>query len=732
MNKRFNIKPLSMIVGALALQAISVTAASTDANSFAIEEIVVTAQKRAESLQDVPLAVSAFDESIIESRFMTDLTDLNSLAPNVVLQPVGAFSYGGAFSIRGMSYSDIDSAGEPSVGVVIDGVQLARNAGNLMDMHDVERIEVLRGPQGTLFGKNNIGGVVNVITRKPSDEFEGNIKLTAGNNGRMEMRGMLNLPLVSDLLNARLSVLSKQFDGYYENVLTGDDLGAEDSQSARLSFRLTPSESVDITLVTDYIKERNDGSPLVNFSTPDKRLSSLYGLPAYDEGDIYKVRNDADIYANLDSAGLSLEANLELGSGTLTYVGGWREMDTDTMSDFDGDGALVFHAQRDETHEQSSHELRFTSNSDGAFDYVTGVYFSAQEFELHNIQDFECHLFFACNSSVPIGALVFTGKAIAAQEAESKAIFFQGNLSLSDSLTATAGGRYTMEEKEFEFLSVAGSGGKLDESWSNFSPKLGIDWQMNDDIMLYGQWARGFRSGQFGSRAATLFSAGPSDPESVDTYEVGLKSDLWNQRVRLNLAAFYSQYSDMQGGVQRVSSSGTHETVPTNSASANIWGFEYELTAMLAENLSINMTGGYLSAKYDDYIADLTADGIENPTDNSFYDISWAPKLTLNFSANYTIPVSYGTFTLNGSYNFSDEYFTSSLKTDDLYKKDAAGLINASVSFSDVQDRYRIALYGKNLAGHEDINNVFGVGPFMDLGVYGQPRTFGVDVQVNF
>lgn len=714
------------------LQAISTAAAGAAADSFSIEEIVVTAQKRAESLQDVPLAVSAFDESIIESRFLTDLTDLNSLAPNVVLQPVGAFSYGGAFSIRGMSYSDIDSAGEPSVGVVIDGVQLARNAGNLMDMHDVERIEVLRGPQGTLFGKNNIGGVVNVVTRKPTDEFEGNIKLTAGNYGRMEWRGMLNLPIVPDLLNARVSLLSKQFDGYYKNVVTGGDLGGEDSQSARVSFRLTPSDVLDITLVTDYIKERNDGNPLVNVSKPDKRLSYFYDLAAYDEGNIYKVRNDADIFANLDSTGLSLEANLELGSGTLTYVGGWREMDTNTMSDFDGDSALIFHAQRSETHEQSSHELRFTSNSEGAFDYVTGIYFSAQEFELHNIQDFECHLFFACSSTVPIGALVFTGRAIAAQEAQSKAIFYQGNLNLSDSLTLTAGGRYTMEKKEFEFLSVAGSGGKLDESWNNFSPKLGIDWQMSEDILLYGQWARGFRSGQFGSRAATLFSAGPSDPESVDTYEVGLKSDLWNQRLRLNLAAFYSQYSDMQGGVQRVSSSGTHETVPTNSASANIWGVEYELTAMLTENLSVNMSGGYLSAEYDEYFADLSADGIENPTDNSFYDISWAPKLTLNLSANYTIPVSYGSFTLNGSYNYSDEYFTSSLKTDDLYKKDAAGLINASLSFSDVQDRYRVALYGKNLSNHEDINNVFGVGPFMDLGVYGQPRTYGVEIQINF
>lgn len=352
------------LLGAIAFPAFAVAqtnpAPASNAQSFSIEEVVVTAQRREQRLQDVPLAVSAFTAESLQSGKVESLVNLDGRIPNVVLAPVGAFQFASAFSIRGLGFADVESSFEPTVGVEIDGVYLTRNSGAITDFFDVENVTVLRGPQGTLYGRNTIGGVVSVRTSRPDGEFGVRGQATLGSYDRRELRGAIEGSLIKDVLAAKISGLGKHYDGFQRNS-DGRRFGKVNLKSGRGTFVLTPSDNFDATLIVDHTRDRSTGPALSNASLPHMVLAQM-GQPADADGDPYQTHVDANLFANLDSTGVTLEMNWDAGAFTLTSISGFRDTKTDTLTDFDGTQIPFFVSHRYETHDQLSQELRIASN----------------------------------------------------------------------------------------------------------------------------------------------------------------------------------------------------------------------------------------------------------------------------------------------------------------------------------------------------------------------------------
>jgi iron complex outermembrane receptor protein len=696
-----------------------------------VEEVVVTAQKREQNLQDVPAAVSAFGEQQLEAQATQNLTDLSSKVPNVVLAPVGAYPYASAFFIRGLGFADVESTFEPSVGVEMNGVYLARNSGALQDFFDIASVEILRGPQGTLYGRNTIGGVVSVRTKtaQPGDEFGGAIQGTVGDHGRAEARAALNIPM-GDSFALRVSGLYKSYDGYNHNVTTGQDEGDNEVWSGRASLVFKPNEVFDATLVADFDQERGSGASFRNAALPGNvyyNFSPDTGSPVFPAAarakakDVRNVYGNTPTFAEIDTWGLALTMNLDVGFGTITWITGYREFDDKVQSDYDASPVNFFYALRDQSHKQFSQEIRLGGEV-GSVTYVAGVYFMDQSYDITNTQ----------------GGLIYGGAQvpqIASQENQAWALFGQLDWEVTDQLTLTAGGRYSYEEKEFTnqplFFPVSMT---YKSDWDNFSPKLGVNYRFTDDLMAYATWSKGFRSGGYNGRAASFTSAGPYDAETVESYEAGLKTELFERRLRLNGAVFSSTYSDMQVGAQGLTSGGVYESIVTNAGKARIDGIEAEALWIVGGGFRINGNIAWLDARFEENFTDFTSDGIDNPTDNSDLPLAYAPEWSGSLGITYERHVGIGDVTFNANAVYMDDIYTSGgviNRTSDVQVREANTLYDATLSF-EADAGWRVALWGKNLTDETVINNTFGLGALGNLRIYQAPRTFGLEVGYRF
>ncbi|HEX2812687.1 MAG TPA: TonB-dependent receptor [Sphingopyxis sp.] len=706
-------------------------AAQSAGSADQVAEIIVTAQRREQNLQDVPASVTAFDSASLEAQSVLNLTDLNSKVPNVVLAPVGAYPYASAFFIRGLGFADVESTFEPSVGVEMNGVYLARNSGALQDFFDIESVEILRGPQGTLYGRNTIGGVVSVRTKRPGDTFAGEGQLTFGDRGRVEARAALETPL-GDALAVRASMLYKTYNGYNHNATTGEKVGGNEVWSGRLTLVARPSDTLEATLVADFDRERGSGAAFRNASLPGDvyyDFSPDTGTPTpavpagnSDPTDPYTIYSDTPLFANLDTWGLAFSLDWAIGGAKITAVTGYREFKDRVQSDYDASALPFFSALRDQKHEQFSQEIRIASDGKSRLDYVLGAFFMHQSYDITNAQS----------------GLIYGGATvpqIASQSNTAWAGFGQLDFHATDALTLTAGGRYSYEKKRFtnQPLFYPASMTYRD-NWDNFSPKLGISYQVNPDVLAYVTWSKGFRSGGFNGRAASFTSAGPYDAETVSSFEGGLKTELFDRRVRFNLAAFSSTYTDMQVGTQGLTSGGVYESIVTNAGKGRIDGIESELQWVLGGGFSINANAAYLNARFKENFTDLTSDGVDNPTDNSDLPFAYAPKWSGSLGLFYDADVGIGK--LNGSVNavYMDDLYTSggaANRTSDVQLRPSNMLVDATLGLQSEQG-WRIGVWVKNAFDKTVINNTFGLGPLGFLRIYSPPRTFGVDLGYKF
>jgi len=716
-----------------------------------LEEVVVMARKRVEPLQSTPVAATVLGGEKLELGFVNALTSLSAPAPNVKITQMDFWSNSASVAIRGITNTDIESTLDPPIAIFIDGVYIPRAAGSNMDLFDVEQIEILRGPQGTLFGRNTTGGAVQVRTRRPSGEFGVRGLVKVGDYGRTDIKAAFDVPIIDGKIAGKLAVLSQNSDGYFRSTFTGRDLGGENILGLRPMLQFTPNDDFDITFIGEYNRNKSDVWPGQNESDSSKLLCSLHNYCGFPlgQGSEYNVPlSDAGEF-DIEIWGLTVEANWDIGLGTITSVSNYR--DTEEFVTLNGDmvEATMFELTRDQPHSQYSTELRFASNTDGRLDYIVGAYYFHQKYEM--IQ----RNFLTIVPNTPTQDL--TRRAV--QKHDSYSVFGEANWRFSDRWTATLGGRYSNDRKDFdpELFGLGEIGPAVDvpsKSWSDFGPKAGLQFQISPEIMTYATYSRGFKSGGFNGRCGQEVTCRLSfDPEEVDGYEIGTKSQFFDNRLRMNLALFWSEYENLQQTliVPLPGAADPSETVTANAASARIRGVELEMIAMLMPNLRFDFNVGYLDSSYSKFCADLDGpepstvfptspcgnvvavgdlanDGIPDylvDQDHSNLSLAQAPKWNYSANLNYEIPLPAGYMVLDGRYSYSEKLFTDYRE---LSPRDSVGLFDASISYRDADDRYRISLYGQNLTDETYTTARNLAAQLWTTRFVNPPRTWGLEV----
>ena len=699
-------------------QEASAVAEGTDG---AVDEIVVTAQRREENLQDVPLAVSAFSERALANLQADDLGDLNGSVPNLEIH-VGDASNAVVY-IRGVGQIDSLAFADPGVGIYVDDVYLGRAQGAFLDVYDVERIEVLRGPQGTLYGRNTIGGAVKFVSKPLTSELGGQAELSYGSYDRLDVKGTINLPLVPDKLLAKAAIAHSRRDGYAENLVNGRDDGDKDLWAGRLALEFRPSDTLSFRLNGDLSKDSPDTS-----RTP-ARATQVLGV-AEPNPDPFEIEADFNGRNDLRTGGVSLGSSWSPTDAlTLKSITAYREMEYDAELDLDATRFAFFGVYVNEDQNQFSQELQLTSSGAG-LNIVGGLFY----FDEHD----------ETLSGLYGPALGLVTGSFNDQRNKSYAAYGQASVDLSERLTATAGLRYTYEKKKFDrtqqFFPATTpfpfpyEGGLLvtdidtSGNWDSLSPKFGLDYAMSDNVMAYASVSRGFKSGGFDGRSNDARGAQPYDPETLWAYEIGVKSSLLDRRLTANFAAFQNDYKDLQLSSFVADASGNFAALFTNAGKARIRGAEAELAARLIAGLSLNGTVGYLDAEYLEFIG---PGGVDISDQRELVN---APRWTVRLGATYDIALgNAGTLTLGADASHRSKVFTV-VSSSEVLAQDATTLVDAFARFESVTDRWWLSAGVKNLTDKRYISHGFDLSDSLgyQLAYYGDPRTYNLTLGVRF
>lgn len=776
-------------VAALAALGVGEARAATNADETAagsqraIEEVVVTARKRAESLQDVPVAVSAFSGAELESQTIQEFADLDAQLPGVYISQQQADPTVAVVSIRGQSQADTLLTTDSSVGVYVDGVNLPRQQGLNANMFDMERVEVLRGPQGTLYGRNTTGGAINLITRKPDyTGWHGYVEAGAGNENFTQFSGAVNIPL-AETAAARLAVQKTDQDGWGESNFTGNELYDQDELFVRGSLMADPTDRLSILFQADYLDVNEGGAaekllqPGGNPLDPSNTLpptpaivagvelgvlnpadipsaanpvpgptfvpgvaAGFEAVSGFAGGDLLQTDSNADVFSDATLWGGGLTINYEINDAvSLQSITGYRNWETNRLLDLDGTPFTILHPNLSVDADFFSQELQLLGATD-RFDWVVGAYYSMEEGTDGSVTQ-------AVSAINPFQPNVLDGEV----ENSSWAVFAQATYAATERLDLTAGLRYTEEKKELvsqnrvfnqitqEFncqlppgnLPIEECSAEFSDTFSDPSWLLSADYQIRDDMMIYGSIARGFRGGGQNIRGGsdpTSFVA--FEPETATTYEVGIKGDL-AQSLRLNAAAYYTDYQDIQRSIIVPGSGGNVVTILTNAAEADITGFEVEAWLYATDSLTFFSTLSYLDFEYQEFDA-LAPDGT-TVVDRSGEDIA-SPEWKYSISGRYDREIGNNRLGVQVDYAWQDEVNTSPSSTlPEVVTRDNTGLWNARVEYEWVERNLNLALWGKNLTDEEFIvaTTDFSGNIGHTISVAGRPRSFGLTLRLD-
>ncbi|MEY2926332.1 MAG: hypothetical protein RL367_809, partial [Pseudomonadota bacterium] len=577
------------------------TAAADEADAGAI---IVTARRRDESLQDTPVAITAINAAMIENKASTNIGDLMGAAPNLLITQQNSGAQAANLSIRGLTYADIEKSQDPTVGVVIDGVFIGTNTGQLLDFFDIQQVEVLRGPQGTLFGRNTIGGVINIQCTRPKEEFGGKFEVSYGSFASLTTRAVVHVPIIPG--NDGHGVYAKAFyfhsetDGFYRNGITKKRAGGSKNENFGVSVLIKPSDTFNALFTVEKLVQQFD--PVNSNIARTGELFCVFETPAEcnrnTTSDLYTVFNiPAD--SQYRAPAMTLEMNADLGSVKLTSVSGIRWGYENQTQDFDASTADLYYTRRQQEYQQTSQELRAAGKIGDNFDYVVGGYYFNSHYDL--IQHTRL---FAFNPAIdPLVADTNPQKVNG--RSRSTALFADFNWGFADKFRLSFGGRYTWDTKSLRnAFATTGLVGQGTGKFSKFTPKAGIDFRPNDDMMVYASWSRGYRSGGFSPRAATALTANVAyQPETIDSYEIGTKLDLFDKHLQFNLAAFYSDYQKLQQNTTIPGGPTGNQTITSNVGAATIKGIEIDFNARLAPGLHVNGSLGLTDSKFKGFIA---------------------------------------------------------------------------------------------------------------------------------
>lgn len=628
-------------------------------------DIIVTARRREERLQDVPIAVTALGSAALEVRGYQQITNIEQAAPNLQSTP-GTGGKSGSFSmfIRGVGEYDFIVTSDPAVALYVDGVYVPRSFGANTQLLGIDRIEVLRGPQGSLFGKNTIGGAVNVTTHKPTGETHLEADLMGGSYGTV--RGRLSgETALSDDLALGVSVLGRRSDGW-QKLDTGGALGDEGILAGRATLRWRP-EGLDAVLSVDGLHQRqNSGAHNMLIFQPSffSILQSSLIAPCCTKPSS-RDRTGASPEVNhddTDAFNATLTLDFDALGGSIKSISAYRWVDALFGRDGDASSTVNFSGDvHDERARQFSQELQYTAKfAEDRGQVLLGLYAFQEKSRDHTILYTAKGLYQALLAATPdqIAALPFPLPPPEAypfldfnidflnrQTTTNYAVFGNLNYKLTDRLTLDIGGRYTRERKKFfqrstridaQIPFLAGVPEyTLKESWSNFSPKATLSYRFSPDVMGYATFSQGFRSGGFNGRPTSPGEIGSFDPEKLTSYEVGLKTELFDRKLRLNIDAFYNLYKDQQVLITG-ERNGIIVAFTENAGKSRMYGFEAEFDARLGGILSLNGSVGYLNSRYLEYDS---LDSSGNPVDLSNLRLKHAPKWTANLGAQVDVPV---------------------------------------------------------------------------------------------
>ncbi|MBW7835496.1 MAG: TonB-dependent receptor [Sphingomonadales bacterium] len=703
-----------------------------------IEEIIVTARKREESLQTVPLAVTAIRAEDLEVRSVRNIADVLRLAPNVTFASGGAAGGSAAqVYIRGVGQGDFAITSDPGVGIYVDGVYLGRSTGSLLDVLDLERVEVLRGPQGTLFGRNTVGGAVSFTSQKPTGELGGYVQATVGRYNRIDGRASLDFPIIADRLAAKVSVASLNRDGYQRRSIDDLDLGDQDALVGRAVFLLNASENIDFTLTVDGTRRREESVPQSLVGIANTALLGLYnatvgaslGTPltaAYITNDRYLTHATGPSVSNVDNWGVSGVIDVDLSPVRIKSITSYRDLELLFARETDGSPLPYLEVINDDEQTQFSQELQLTTPlfNDRA-DLLVGLYYFRERASDNSIAWIASGL----SDFIPMDLSRLDSNNV---KTNSYAAFSELNVNVIDKLRFTIGARYTHEKKSYDVVAVRANLGttfvgplSLSDDWSSFTPKVSLDFQATDSVMLYASFSKGFRSGGFNSRANSDADVTSYDPEKLDNFEIGLKSDLLDRRLRFNATAFYSNYKDMQVNVIRPVGLSFINTID-NAAKSRIKGVELEAVAEPAEGLVFNGAVGYADAEYR-----KLDPGVTFTIDSKLIE---TPKWTANVGMQYGFAVgNLGQLTLRGDYFYRSRVYHDVFNSE-LIAQPGYSLINARATLLTANDAVEIAVFGTNLTNKT--YNLFGVNALTSLGIasvqYARPREWGVEAKYRF
>ena len=766
-----NIRPTKLallISSGLAFSGATPVHAQEDSKGFELEVITVTAQKRAESLQDTPIAITALSADGLADKGVQDISELAQLTPNLVFDtssPIGGASSAAAVFIRGIGNTSFTLTTDPGVGTYVDGVYVSRSIGGVLDVLDVERIEILRGPQGTLFGRNSIGGAISITSRKPVDELQGAVSLTVGNDGRFNARASIDVP-ISETLRSSFAVSSKQRDGFVERpVVGGEPLGDEDRVSFRGTVVYEPNETWDFQFSADYAEIDETSSPNVPVGSTEgvgtigfadgAGLSVPAALDLLNSQFVVGIEDDVnfgqiDSFSETEVTGVSFVANYHAGNHDIKYTASYRE--TDARFAADGDG-LPFQITEiinpDYQHEQTTHELQFTGSFfESRLKYAAGLYY----FEEEGLDSVRVPVSLPVAVFGPVlnaDATTFISNFTTVDN-DSTAGYFQVTYDINDTFSVTGGVRHTEDTKEYGFaqfiapqqqpmtrnffpvalpagpsIPIIGDGfGLVDEDFDETSFKFGADATLEDGTLFYYSYTEGFKSGGFVARYVIPVPEPLSfQPEILTSHELGVKWQSADNRYRINAAIYSSDYEDVQ--VTLFDAGGG--PILANAGTADIKGLELELTALFTDNLKLELGYGYTDAEYTS-LNDVPGLSLAVDLDSELVN---TPENTLSLGLEYITQVADKSLVLRADYTYTDDVFNDSQNSEFLFQE-ATDLVNFSAKL-ELSDSTEVVAWVENATDERYIvtgNSNFGLG--FHSAVVNRPREYGITFRHRF
>ena len=704
----------------------------------ALEEVVVTATKRSVALQDLAGSANVLGAEKLGPGGIQEVRDMQVDIPNLSLGD--QFGFARVF-MRGIGMTSIDIGGEGAVAFLQDGAIVPRPAAQLMGMFDLDQVEVLRGPQGTLYGRGATGGAINMVTAKPGKELGGYLSVTAGNYSLAQFKGAIDVPM-GDALSMRLAASLDSRDGYGNNIFTGSDINDRDASAYRATFVYDAGGPLTATLSAQYYEEDDNNYAFSYFGQSEgSSIPVPFGVPILGGntvgmagGGFYDINSDQEPINDRDGQLINLTIDYAFNdSWSLKSITSSQSMDRFLRDDLDSTDANLF-GQNNYTEESDSfgQELILNYSSD-RFDVLSGVMYFEEDLygevrvPLTNL----CFLLAPDACGTPIGDFLNGGNYLQDGDVDIEAwgAYVEANYSISDKWSLIAGLRYNYEERDgtgsfiFDAISLNVPTNQR-ASWNDLTPRITLQYSPNDNMLLYATYTEAFKSGVINTGSTSP----PLDPETVDAFEVGLKGQNASGTLRYSVAAFFYDYQDMQ--ISFVDETSTVSTV--NAAEAENSGIELEVDGSLGNGFAFDFYLTYLNAEYQEFFNGDYANGFAI-ADLSGNTLPNAPESTAKLGLTWEGAVAGGTLTVRGEAYYQDDVYFTEWNRKDAYQK-SYEQFNASMDYS-WNDQWLLSLWGRNLSDEEVMSNNIITAPLYDslrVGAVLPPRTYGATVTYQF